>query len=40
LSRRSDWEIEVEKNNKDKRLLKLEWFEVRVVENKEYYSIL
>jgi len=29
LSRRPDWEIGVEKNNKDKMLVKPEWLEVR-----------
>ena len=29
LSRRLDWEIEVEKNNEDKMLVKPEWLEVR-----------
>jgi len=29
LSRRLDWKIEVEKNNKDETLMKPEWLEVR-----------
>jgi len=32
LSRRPDWEIGVEKNNKDKTLVKPEWLEVRKTE--------
>ena len=32
LSRRLDWEIGVERNNKDKMLVKQEWLEVRKME--------
>ena len=32
LSRRSDWEIRVEKDNKDETLVKPEWLEVRRTE--------
>jgi len=32
LSRRPDWEVEVEKDNKDKTLVKPEWLEVRRTE--------
>jgi len=32
LSKRPDWEIEVEKDNKDETLVKLEWLEVRKAE--------
>jgi len=32
LSRRPDWEIGVEKDNKDETLVKLEWLEVRKTE--------
>jgi len=35
LSRRSDWEIGVEKNNEDKMLVKPEWLEVRRIETVE-----
>jgi len=31
LSRRSDWEVEVEKDNKEQMLVKKEWLEVRRV---------
>ena len=32
LSRRPDWEVEVEKDNEDQRLVKPEWLEVRKTE--------
>jgi len=32
LSRRLNWEVEVEKDNKDQRLVKPEWLEVRKTE--------
>ena len=32
LSKRPDWEVEVEKDNKDQRLVKPEWLEVRKME--------
>jgi len=32
LSKRLDWEVEVEKDNKDQRLVKPEWLEVRKTE--------
>jgi len=32
LSKRLDWEVEVEKDNKDQRLVKPEWLEVRKME--------
>jgi len=32
LSRRPDWEISVERDNKDEILVKLEWLEVRKTE--------
>jgi len=32
LSRRSDWKVGVEKDNKNKTLVKLEWLEVRRIE--------
>ena len=32
LSRRLDWEVGVEKDNEDQRLVKLEWLEVRKME--------
>jgi len=32
LSRRLDWEVEVDKDNKDETLVKLEWLEVRKTE--------
>ena len=35
LSRRLDWEVGVEKDNKDQRLVKLEWLEVRKMETVE-----
>jgi len=35
LSRRPDWKVGVEKNNKDQKLLKPKWFEVRSIEKKE-----
>jgi len=35
LSRRPDWEVEVEKDNEDQRLVKLEWLEVRKMETVE-----
>jgi len=35
LSRRPDWEVEVEKDNEDQRLVKPEWLEVRKTETIE-----
>ena len=35
LSRRLDWEIEVERDNEDKTLVKLEWLEIRKMEKVE-----
>ena len=35
LSRRPDWEVGVEKDNKDQKLVKLEWLEVRKIETVE-----
>ena len=35
LSRRLDWEVGVEKDNKDQRLVKPEWLEVRKTETVE-----
>jgi len=35
LSRRPDWEVGVERNNKNKMLVKLEWLEVRRAESVE-----
>jgi len=35
LSRRPDWEVGVEKDNEDQRLVKLEWLEVRKTETVE-----
>ena len=35
LSRRLDWEIEVERDNKDETLVKPEWLEVRKTEKVE-----
>jgi len=35
LNRRPDWKVGVEKNNKDQKLLKPKWFEVRSIEKKE-----
>jgi len=35
LSRRLDWEIGVERNNKNKMLVKQEWLEVRKMEKVE-----
>jgi len=35
LSKRPDWEVGVEKNNKDKTLVKSEWLEVRKTERVE-----
>jgi len=32
LSRRPDWEVEVERDNKDETMIKLEWLEVRKTE--------
>jgi len=35
LSRRPDWEVGVEKDNEDQKLVKLEWLEVRKIETVE-----
>ena len=35
LSRRPDWEVEVERNNEDKMLVKPKWLEVRRTERVE-----
>jgi len=35
LSRRPDWEIEVERDNEDKTLVKPEWLEMRRTERME-----
>jgi len=35
LSRRLDWEVGVEKDNEDQKLVKLEWLEVRKIETVE-----
>ena len=35
LSRRSDWEVGVERDNEDETLVKLEWLEVRKTEKVE-----
>jgi len=35
LSRRPDWEISVERDNKDKTLIKPEWLEIRKTERVE-----
>ena len=35
LSRRPDWEVGVEKDNKDQKLVKPEWLEVRKTETVE-----
>ena len=35
LSRRSDWEVGVERDNEDETLVKLEWLEVRRTEKVE-----
>ena len=40
LSKRLDQEIEIEKNNEDEKLVKLEWLEVRKIEKVERVDLL